>query len=213
MEPETPAALVDEAAPVVEEKLVKVVKKPSATKSKIVGAKAKVAAPAEKAAAPTVAKLAAGRKPPTVREAMTPKKVGEDIAKETAKEVADNLGDGEQSWFVRFPTGRVIHEPEHVQTLLSVETKHIASLLTKWAWVTVRDPYLTRFPDGVVGVLVEWPNDIAFLSRPESTGENGTRIYGTVGLEGYDNDRVAHSTSQEHEDFSRKIHMFEEQMK
>ncbi|KAG0585784.1 hypothetical protein KC19_2G038800 [Ceratodon purpureus] len=81
------------------------------------------------------------------------------------------------------------------------------------ARVTVRDPYLTRFPDGVVGVLVERPNDIAFLSRPESTGENGTRIYGAVGLEGYDNDRVAHSTSREHGDFSRKIHMFEEQMK
>jgi tetratricopeptide (TPR) repeat protein len=60
---------------------------------------------------------------------------------------------------------------------------------------------------------VERPNDIAFLSRPESTGENGTRIYGAVGLEGYDNGRVAHSTSREHEDFSRKIHMFEEQMK
>lgn len=81
------------------------------------------------------------------------------------------------------------------------------------ARVTVRDPYLTRFPDGVVGVLVERPNDIAFLARPESTGENGTRIYGAVGLEGYDNGRVAHSTSREHEDFSRKIHMFEEQMK
>ena len=79
------------------------------------------------------------------------------------------------------------------------------------ARVTVRDPYLTRFPDGVVGVLVERPNDIAFLSRPESTGENGARIYGAVGLKGYDDGRVAHS--REHGDFSRKIHMFEEQMK
>ena len=61
---------------------------------------------------------------------MTPMKVGEDIAKETAKEAADNLSDGEQLWFVRFPTGRVIREPERAQTLLSVETKHIALLLT-----------------------------------------------------------------------------------
>lgn len=43
------------------------------------------------------------------------------------------LGDGEQSWFVRFPAGRVIREPARAQTLLSVETKHIASLLTEWA--------------------------------------------------------------------------------
>jgi hypothetical protein len=41
-------------------------------------------------------------------------KAGEDIAKETAKEVADDLGDGEQSWFVRFPASRVIQEPECV---------------------------------------------------------------------------------------------------
>ena len=47
------------------------------------------------------------------------------------KEAADNLGDGEQSWFVRYPAGRVIREPERAQTLLSVETKHIASLLTE----------------------------------------------------------------------------------
>ena len=82
--------------------------------------KPKVATPAKKAAMPAIAKPAAGRKPPTVREAMTPK-----------KEAADNLGDGEQSWFVRYPAGRVIREPERAQTLLSVETKHIASLLTE----------------------------------------------------------------------------------
>jgi len=32
--------------------------------------------------------------------------------------------------------------------------------------VAIRDPYLTRFPDGLVGVLVEHPTDIVFLSRP-----------------------------------------------
>lgn len=74
--------------------------------------------------------------------------------------------------------------------------------------VTVRDPYLTRFPDGVVGVLVERPNDIAFLSRPESTGDNGHMIYGAVGFE--DDERTLNPN---HEDFSRKIHLFEQQMK
>jgi hypothetical protein len=69
-------------------------KTPSAKATKVT--KPKVAAPAKKAATPATAKPVAGRKPPTVREAVTPKKVGEDIAKETAKEVADNLGDGEQ---------------------------------------------------------------------------------------------------------------------
>ena len=44
-------------------------------------------------------------------------------------------GDGEQSWFVRFPAGRVIHEPHRAQTLVSVETKHIASFLTEWAGI------------------------------------------------------------------------------
>ncbi len=32
--------------------------------------------------------------------------------------------------------------------------------------VAIRDPYLTRFPDGLVGVLVEHPTDMVFLSRP-----------------------------------------------
>ncbi|XP_024369485.1 uncharacterized protein [Physcomitrium patens] len=81
------------------------------------------------------------------------------------------------------------------------------------ARVTVRDPYLTRFPDGVVGVLVERPHDIAFLSRPENTGERGTTIYGAVGLEGYDDGMYAQITSRDQEDFSRKIHLFEQQMK
>lgn len=76
--------------------------------------------------------------------------------------------------------------------------------------VTVRDPYLTRFPDGVVGVLVERPHDIAFLSRPDITGANGTPVYRAVGPEEYDDDRYAQSTSREHEDFSRKVHLFEE---
>ncbi len=31
--------------------------------------------------------------------------------------------------------------------------------------VAIRDPYLTRLPDGLVGVLVESPTDIVFLSR------------------------------------------------
>jgi hypothetical protein len=139
------AASVDEAAPVGEEKLVKVknsfklsdelkkpakvskalaapkpavkvaskakvAKKPSATKSKTAGAKAKT--PSAKAMKVTKPKVAA-----------------------PAKEDADNLGDGEQSWFVRFPASRVIRESERAQMLLSVETKHIASLLTEWAGV------------------------------------------------------------------------------
>lgn len=40
--------------------------------------------------------------------------------------------DGEQSWFVPFPAGRVIREPQRAQTLLSLETKHIASRITDW---------------------------------------------------------------------------------
>jgi len=40
--------------------------------------------------------------------------------------------DGEQSWFVPFPAGRVIREPKQAQTLLSLESKHIASLITEW---------------------------------------------------------------------------------
>jgi DnaK suppressor protein len=77
----------------------KVAKKPSAAKSKTARAKAKtpsakatkvtkpkVAAPAKKAATPATAKPVAGRKPPTVREAVTPKKVGEDIAKEIVRD-------------------------------------------------------------------------------------------------------------------------------
>jgi hypothetical protein len=32
--------------------------------------------------------------------------------------------------------------------------------------IAIRDPYLTRFPDGLVGVLVEHPTDMVFLSRP-----------------------------------------------
>jgi hypothetical protein len=44
---------------------------------------------------PAAAKPAAGRKPPTVREAVTPEKAGEDIAKQTAKEVTDDSGDGD----------------------------------------------------------------------------------------------------------------------
>lgn len=80
--------------------------------------------------------------------------------------------------------------------------------------VAVRDPYLTRFPDGVVGVLVERPNDIAFLSRPENVGESGRTIYGAVELEGHDDDdKYALTMSRDHEDFSRKIHLFEQQMK
>ncbi|KAG0569456.1 hypothetical protein KC19_6G091500 [Ceratodon purpureus] len=79
--------------------------------------------------------------------------------------------------------------------------------------VAVRDPYLTRFPDGLVGVLVERPHDIAFLSRPENTGENGTTIYGAIGLEGYYDDRFAQIEGRDSEDFSRKIHLFEQQMK
>jgi hypothetical protein len=51
-------------------------------KHKTAGAKAEVAAPAKKVAAPAAAKAAAGRKPPTVREAVTPEKADEDIAKE-----------------------------------------------------------------------------------------------------------------------------------
>ena len=51
------------------------------------------------------------------------------------KEAANNLGDGEQSGFVRFPAGHVIHELERARTLLSVETRYIASLLTEWAGV------------------------------------------------------------------------------
>jgi hypothetical protein len=83
--------------------------------------KAEVAAPAKKVATPAAAKPAAGRKPPTVREAVTPEKAGEDIAKETTKEVADDLGDGEQSWFVRFPAGRVIREMELEDRKLRIE--------------------------------------------------------------------------------------------
>ena len=79
--------------------------------------------------------------------------------------------------------------------------------------VAVRDPYLTRFPDGLVGVLVERPHDIAFLSRPENTGENGTTIYGAIGLEGRNDDRFAQIVGRDSEDFSRKIHLFEQQMK
>ena len=80
------------------------------------------------------------------------------------------------------------------------------------ARVAVRDPYLTRFPDGMVGVLVERPVDIAFLSRPESNGENGATIYESVGHEGYYHDhRDSQSASLEHESFSRKLHLFEQQ--
>lgn len=45
------------------------------------------------------------------------------------------VGDGEQSWFVPFPAGRFVREPRRAQTLLSVETKHIASLITEWAGI------------------------------------------------------------------------------
>ncbi|KAG0570571.1 hypothetical protein KC19_6G171500 [Ceratodon purpureus] len=48
-------------------------------------------------------------------------------------EALRGVGDGEQSWFVPFPAGRVIREPRRAQTLLSVETKHIASLITEWS--------------------------------------------------------------------------------
>jgi hypothetical protein len=65
----------------------KVAKKPSAAKSKIARVKAKTpSTKATKVAKPKVAAL--------------------------AKEATDNLGDGEQSLFVRFPAGHVIREPE-----------------------------------------------------------------------------------------------------
>lgn len=51
------------------------------------------------------------------------------------------------------------------------------------ARVVVRDPYLTRFPDGLVGVLVECPADIAFLTVPESSEEDATGVRESGGSE------------------------------
>lgn len=43
--------------------------------------------------------------------------------------------DGEQSWFVPFPAGRVIRRPELAQTVISLESKHVASRITEWAGI------------------------------------------------------------------------------
>lgn len=77
-------------------------------------------------------------------------------------------------------------------------------------WVVVWDLYFIWFFDGVVGVLVEWFNDIVFLLRFENVGESGRIIYGVVELEGYDDDdKYVLIMSWDYEDFFRKIYFFE----